>query len=358
MILTVLLFLVVLSVLVFVHEAGHFFAARFMGIAVEEFGFGFPPRAFGIKRGETIYSINWIPLGGFVRLKGETGGEKAPDSFASQALWKRLIVLLAGVVMNVVLATVLLSVGFAVGVPQEVGGSLPSGARVRDHVVRIEAVLPETPAARAGFVVGDTLRAIEGTPVENMDGFRAQIGQRAGQATIVQVERNKQTQTLTVTPEVLAETHAPGIGVGLIETGIVSYPWYLAPVAGARATVSYLGAMFASFGDLLTTLVRTGKPSADVAGPVGIAVLTGAVAKLGILYMLQFVALLSLNLAVVNVLPIPALDGGRVLFLFIERIRGRAVSSNIEDRIHQIGFVLLLLLVAVVTFHDIGRLIR
>jgi regulator of sigma E protease len=356
--LTVLLFLVVLSLLVFVHEAGHFFAARRLGIAVEEFGFGFPPRAYGIKRGKTIYSVNWIPLGGFVRLKGETGGEKTPESFATQALWKRLVVLLAGVAMNVVLAAVLLSVGYAIGVPQEINGPLPTGAVVREHVVRIQAVLPETPAAKAGFVPGDILRAIDGVSIASMDTFRAEIGQRVGRATTVQVERDNETQTLMVTPAVLPETQVPGIGVGIIETGIVSYPWYSAPLAGVRTTVSYLGAMFASFGELLATLVRTGKPSADVAGPVGIAVLTGAVAKMGILYMIQFVALLSLNLAVVNVLPIPALDGGRVLFLFIERLRGRAVASHIEDRIHQLGFVLLLLLVAIVTFHDIGRLIR
>lgn len=356
--LTILLFLLVLSVLVFVHEAGHFFAARMMGIAVEEFGFGFPPRAFGIKRGGTIYSINWIPLGGFVRLKGETGGVKAPDSFASQALWKRLVVLVAGVAMNVALAIVLLSIGFAVGVPQEVGGGLPSGARVRDHAVRVQAVLPDTPAVTGGVEVGDTLRTVEGVAVESMEGFRKQIAGRQGRSTVIEIERNAERRVVTVTPEVLAETNAPGIGVGLVETGIVSYPWYLAPVAGARATFSYMGAIFGAFGDLLGTLLRTGRPSADVAGPVGIAVLTGAVAKLGILYLLQFVALLSLNLAVVNVLPIPALDGGRVLFLFMERIRGRAVSFAIEDRIHQIGFVLLLLLVAVVTFHDIGRLLR
>ena len=358
MILTILTFTIVLSLLVFVHEAGHFLAARAFGITVEEFGFGFPPRAWGFSRGGTTYSVNWIPLGGFVRLKGEAGDSRAKDSFAGQSLLRRLAVIAAGVVMNVLLATGLFSVGYGIGIPQEIGGPLPYGAHVRDRELQIAEVLDGSPAERAAFLPRDQVIAVDGATVRSGEDFRARVAAAEDREISVTVRRGDVETALAVTPTLLAETGKPGIGVALFESGVVSFPWYLAPVAGVRATATYAIDILLAFGDLVRSLVTTGAPSVDVSGPVGIAVLTGKVARLGFIYLLQFTALLSLNLAIINILPIPALDGGRVLFLAIERARGRAVSARIETMVHQAGFAALLLLVAVVTFYDVMRFFR
>ncbi len=356
--LTVLLFLLVLSVLVLVHEAGHFFAARAFGVGVDEFGVGFPPRAWSVRRGGTVYSVNWIPLGGFVRLKDEEADARAKDSFRAQTLARRLLVIAAGVVMNVALCAVLLSVGYGLGMPQELLGPPPSGAVLRDRSIQVGTVFPDTPAAVSGFAAGDALLALDGAPLASADDFRARIATRGGSETAIVVRRAGTETTLRVTPVTLKETGRPGIGIGLFETATVSYPWRLAPVAGVRATAAYAADIVKAFGGLLFDLVRTGAPGEGVAGPVGIAVLTGRVAGLGAIYLLQFVALLSLNLGIINLLPIPALDGGRVLFLAIEKLRGRRLPVKMEMLAHQAGFAVLLLLVALVTVHDVLRLFR
>jgi len=357
MVLTIIIFLAVLSILVFVHEAGHFCMAKKMGIGVEEFGFGFPPRFFGIKRGDTLYSVNWIPLGGFVKLKGESGESHASDAFASKSIPRRLLVLCAGVIMNLILAATLFTIGFGIGVPQEVGATLPYGAVARDRKIEVVEVLEPSPAAMAGIVSGDVILAVEGRGVTDGNLFRTFMAERLSRDTAITVRRAGKDVTVRATPIRLEETGKPGIGIGLFESATVSYPWYLAPYAGVRATVVYSYEILKAFGGLIVSLVSTGKPGVDVSGPVGIAVVTGQVAKLGFIYLLQFVAMLSLNLAMINILPIPALDGGRVFFLGVELVRrGKAVSANVEGLVHQIGFALLLVLVAVVTFQDVSHL--
>ncbi len=357
MIFTVIIFLLVLSFLVFVHEAGHFFAAKLAGIGVEEFGFGFPPRALSIKRGKTIYSLNWIPLGGFVRLKSEIGASTAPDAFTAQPFYRRLIVMLAGVVMNFALAILLFSVGFGVGVPQELTNLMP-GAKITDRKIQIVAVIAGEPAAAAGIKTGDEVAAMDGAAPANVDALRAYIAGHSGQEISLNLKNSTGARIVKVKPETIKETGKAGIGVGLFESGTVSYPWYLAPAAGARASGFYAWEILKAFGGLVRDLVTTGRPGADVSGPVGIAVLTGEVVKLGAIYLIQFVALLSLNLGIINALPIPALDGGRVVFLVVEKFRGRPVRPEVEDRVHQIGFALLLILVLVVTVQDILRFFR
>src|SRR3989338_7557980 len=176
---TLLLLIVVLSLLVFVHELGHFVMAKRMGMKVEEFGFGFPPRAFGIKRGETTYSINWIPLGGFVKIKGESGSERQdPDSFASKPAWKRFVVLIAGVAMNLVLAAVLLSVGFMSGLPSVIDEATPASARIQNEAIQVLRVVPGSPAEEAGIPVGAKIAAIDGRVFETAKEARDYIGSR------------------------------------------------------------------------------------------------------------------------------------------------------------------------------------
>lgn len=353
--LTLLIFLAVLSVLVFVHEFGHFIAARLLGTKVEEFGFGFPPRLFGIKRGETTYSINWIPLGGFVRLKGESGDFRHEhDSFAGKKIWQRMVMVSAGVVMNFVLAAVLFTAGFIYGMPQNTE-DLPAGARVRDASVMVGRVLEGSPAAEAGFVMGDSVLVIDGQEFAKIEELQFYINERLDQETKWQIERGEEAREIAVTPTTLVQTGKPGIGVGLFSVGTVSYPWYLAPARGVELTVGLTGEILRAFGHVITGLVKGEGLAVDLAGPVGIAVFTGQVAALGFVALIQFVAILSINLAIINFVPFPALDGGRFLFLVIETIRGKPVGQKLETAIHQIGFALLLALILLITYRDLIR---
>jgi len=353
MFLTIIVFVLILGLLVFVHELGHFVAARKNGVKVEEFGFGFPPRIFGIKKGETIYSINWIPLGGFVKIKGEDGENKEDeDSFSHKKIWRRAVILAAGVFMNFVLAAVLLSIGFMVGLPQVINGE-NSYAKVRDARVQVVQILEGTPAAEADVLVGDTILEIDGRKVEDVEEMQNYLAGKIDAPVKFLLERESQKIDKEMSPTFLIETGRGGIGVGLLKTGIVSYPWYLSLWKGAESAVLFTGEVAAAFYELIKNLIVTQKVSVDLSGPVGIAVLTGQVARMGIIYLLQFTALLSINLAVINFLPFPALDGGRLLFLLIEKIRRKPVSQKIENLVHNIGFGLLMLLVLLVTYRDV-----
>ena len=352
---TIFIFVAVLSLLVFVHEFGHFITAKRAGIRVDEFGFGFPPRLFGIKKNDTIYSINWIPLGGFVKIKGEAGEHKDDkDSFASKSTLTRVSVLLAGVGMNIILAWVLLTVGYVIGLPQVVEGLSPY-ARVADTKIRVMQVLAGSPADRAGVQAGDELTRMDGREPGNSEQVRALAQERLGSPIALVVVRGGQTLEKSVVPEVLEESGKPGLGVGLMKTGLVSYPLYIAPIEAAHSTFMIGEEIVLSFWGLIRDLFVQHKMTVEFSGPVGIAVLTGEVARLGIRHLLQFTALLSVNLAILNVLPFPALDGGRLFFLLFEAIRGKAVSRRIEIATHNIGFGILLTLIVIVTYRDVVR---
>ncbi len=351
---TVLLFIVVLALLVLVHELGHFLTARLFGIDVEEFGFGFPPRVFGVKKGKTLYTLNWIPLGGFVKIKGEDDpNAKGPGTFANKPAWQRAIVIGAGVFMNLVLASLLFAIGLTIGMPQAVD-SLPANARVRDPQVQIVEVMKGTPAEQSGFLAGDTLASIDGKPFTQIKDVQAYVNS-AEPPVRVEIHRGKEVFTREVTPTTDPTSGKRVMGVALVEAATVSYPWYLAIGKGVMATGFYLKEILLSFADLIKGLFVGQKAGVEFSGPVGIAVLTGRAARLGFTYLLQFAALLSINLAVINVLPIPALDGGRLVFIIIEKIRGRSVRPIVEAVIHRIAFFLLLALVVIVTAHDLAR---
>ena len=357
MLLTALLFIIVLSLLVFVHELGHFLMARKMGMRVDEFGFGFPPRLWGIKRGGTIYSINWIPLGGFVKIKGESGEDRTDaDSFASKPAWQRFFVLVAGVTMNWLLAASLLSGTYMVGAPSVTDGELPAGARVRDPVVRVMSVLPESPAYRAGIVSGDAVLSVNGQAFQEAELARQFITERSGEGVILVLQReNKEAYQAELVAEQIPGVETKAVGVRLVTTALVSYPPHLAVVYGVVATATTTRDILFAFGGLLRDLVLTGRVSSDLSGPVGIAVMTGQAAALGFVHLLQFTALLSINLAIINILPFPALDGGRVFFIAMEKLRRRTVSQYAETIAHNIGFLLLMGLVLIVTYRDVVR---
>lgn len=372
---TLIIFIIVLGILVLVHEFGHFWAAKKQGIGVEEFGFGFPPRLVGLQRDPatgkrkliwgaketgknepTVYSLNWIPFGGFVRIKGESGeAANDPDSFVAKSIGRRALVIAMGVIGNIILTAVLLSIGLYVGMPQAIDESISSYARVSDRRIQALTILPSSPAEQAGIKAADELFKINGQEIASGQQFKDFVNQNVNKEITVTIKRQDQPQDIIVTPIVLKETGKGGIGVGLAEVATVSYPAWLALPKGIQMTGYLLKAIVVAFGVLLRDLVL-GKPvTMDVAGPVGIAVMTGEAARLGWVYLLQFVALLSANLAVINALPLPALDGGRFLFLLIEKFRGRPVSRKVEVLIHNTGFVLLLLLVVLVTYRDLAR---
>lgn len=351
---TVLLFIVVLAVLVLVHELGHYLAARFFGIDVEEFGIGFPPRAWSVKKGKTVWSINWIPLGGFVKIKGEDDPEATgPGTFAHKPAWQRAIVICAGVFMNLVLSSTLFAIGFMAGVPQLVDG-LPESARVRDPRVQIIEVLPDSPASEAGFMAGDVVVTVEGQALGRIEEIQALVNAAEG-AVSVELRRGKEIVAKELVPQLDEESGKRIMGVALVESAIVSYPWHQALPKGIYASGFYVKEIVLSLADLIGGLFVGQKPGVEFSGPVGIAVLTGQAAKLGFTYLMQFAALLSVNLAVINILPIPALDGGRLLFIIIEKFRGKGVRPIVEAVTHRIAFFLLLGLVVLVTIKDLTR---
>lgn len=373
--LTILLFVLVLGILIFVHELGHFLTARRNGVKAEEFGFGFPPRIFGfvfddftkkhrlVKGNEvvtsphTVYSLNWIPLGGFVRIKGEDRESEVahdPDSFANKSAWIRFKILVAGVVMNFLLAWVLFALVLMLGFPEQIDPS--ERGRYATTQVQILQVQPGTPAEAIGLKAGDILKQLDTTPVTRLDGVVEYIAAHKGTTIAVTVDRGGETLVLKGVPRTNVPVGEGALGISFSETAIVQYGVFEALWKGAEQTYLKTVEILTVLGTMVTSLFTGTKVTMDIAGPVGIVYLTKQMSELGLAYLLYFAAILSINLGIINILPIPALDGGRILFVLIEKIKGTPVSHRIEGYVHGIGFVLLLLLMAWVTLYDILRL--
>ncbi len=375
MLTTLIVFIFILGLLIFVHELGHFFVARKFGVKVDEFGMGLPPRIFGFykdKNGKwkkvigskevkdvpkTIYSMNWLPLGGFCNIKGEDGeGRNEKDSFASKKIWQRALILTAGVAMNFLLCAILLSVGFMIGLPQAITDDEDKSLYIRGRQIVISEVADDSPAKNAGIQMGDYLTSIEGVKFDNVEEASDFIAGKEGQELAIIITRGDEEISKQIIPQKTEEIKDRAIiGVGLVKTGIISYSLHKAVYMGFASTIKLAKLILVTFFELFRDFIFGRDVKVDVAGPIGIAVLTGQVVKMGFIYILQFTALISLNLAIINFLPIPALDGGRMVFLLIEKIRGSAISQKIENRINTIGFACLMLLFIAVTFNDISR---
>lgn len=355
MIVTLLIFAVILGLIVIVHELGHFTTAKRLGIRVDEFGLGFPPRLFGIKRGETTYTINLIPIGGFVKIHGEDGSDENDHrSLVHRPAIQRLLVLSAGVIMNILLAAVLFSIGYGIGLPSVVDDATKAKS-ITDIKVQIVSISDNTPAVEAKLEPGDQIKAINSAPMTTIEDIENYNKTRAGETVNLTVQRQDKELIIPITLRDLDGTSTGKMGVSLVRTGIAKYSLPMAVWLGIKSSFVYLWAIIVSFYTLIKNLLVGIPVGGDVAGPIGIAVLTGQVAKLGFIYVLQFTALLSLNLAVINFIPFPALDGGRALFVIIEKIRGKKISRDIEATIHNVGFTLLLILIALVTFRDLTK---
>ena len=358
---TILIFIIVLSILVFVHEFGHFWVAKKEGLRVEEFGFGFPPRLFGLKKGETIYSINLIPFGGFVKIFGENGEERQdPRSFSSKGPGTRSLVAVAGVVMNVLLAMILLIMGNFLGLRVGLDEKLSEPAK--DVKIQVIQVALGSPAENVGLRALDEILQLsvpEETLIpEEVKQIQDFVKRHGGKVIDIKAKRGSNE----IFFKVLARANPPpgqgALGVSLAKTGVVSYPWYLALLKGIENTFILTANTIFAFGLFFKSLFVQGKVLSDVAGPIGIAVLTGQAASLGMSYLIQFVALLSINLAVLNLIPFPALDGGRFLFLLLEKIVKHPLLHRLEVAANAVGLFLLIILMVLVTVKDVGKLIN
>ncbi len=361
MILTIIVFLLILGLLIFAHELGHFISAKKAGARVEEFGFGFPPRIFGFKKGDTTYSLNAIPLGGFVKIFGEEQDEKRSDSkfaFYNKPIWQRAIILVMGVVMNLILAVILLSIVHVLGIPTIV----ESGQETSYQNIQIQIVetAKNSPAENANIKVGDAIISLtygsEKIEIKEIEEVQKFIGFHSGQEISMEIKRGNEIIVKKLTPRIDPPKEEGALGIAMSKTGLISYLWYTAILKGFEATGRLIVTMVTMFWLLVKTLLFQGKMIGEVAGPIGIAVLTSQVVQLGWVYVLQFAAILSINLAIINILPFPALDGGRLLFLLIEKIKGKPVKVKTERIAHTLGFAILIGLMIVVTLRDVIKL--
>lgn len=432
---TIIIFLLVLGLIVFVHELGHFFMAKLYGVKVEEFGLGFPPKIFGFKRGETDYTINAVPLGGFVKIVGEDGEKQNdPRSFSSRSISQRFQIIAAGVIMNVFLAFVIFSILFMLGFPQGISGEDPGKLEnARDFAVVVADVAKDSSIYEAGLMPGDKILSIDGVNVHNALDLYNAIGQKGGKKVSIGISRGRETITKDIAPEkdlyvtiTAIAKNSPAesaglekgdkivnfggksiysvsslqnavkakkgeevmigikrgdkyfekeiiprkervenegaLGVGLSENlylaeiAVFSYSPLEAVGKGYEYTVQMIIMIMSAFYYMILEIFKTGKTTAEISGPVGIASMTQQAAEMGFLTVMNFIAIISVNLAIINALPLPALDGGRLLFLLIEKIKGSPLNQKWEARANNAGFALLMLLMVIVTFKDILRL--
>ncbi len=362
---SIIIFIVILLVLVIVHEFGHFFTAKKFGIRVDEFGFGFPPKLFGFKKGETEYTFNLLPIGGFVKIFGENPDEEntnGPDrarSFVHKAKWKQAIVLFAGVFANFLLAWFLFSIGFLSGVPTSVSGG--SNYPLEDVHLLVVSVSPDSPAEAAGLKSGDVIVSLKSGNdfTDNVDPeiLKTYVTSRANKEIEVGYKRLKSDETsyLKVTP---ASTNGsePMIGISMDQVGIAKLSIFEAFYEGMKVTLYATKATAVGLYSLIKEAVLGRGSLSAVTGPVGMVGIVGDAYALGFSYLLSFAAVISINLAIINLLPFPALDGGRLFFLLIEKIKGSRLNPKFSNMANMIGFGILILFMIIVTYHDISLL--
>lgn len=385
--LTIIVTVFIFGILVLTHEFFHFIAAKRSGVKVEEFGIGYPPRLIGIfKKGKkweiifgskgietetTIYSLNFIPFGGFNKIYGMEEESSAivnkALSFRKKSIGTRAKIIVAGVAGNFLLAVFLFGVGFYFGFPQVIEGKAPKEAK--DVGVQIISVNKDSPAQAADIKIGDKIIQLRSfLPVTEESGSEVKIVQEVndiqeftqehlGEKIILTIKRGDKILEKEIIPRENPPEGEGSMGVGLVKVGIISYPWYSAFLKGIEHTFILAGTMIEVFFHLIKgVLIGKPLPGVEFAGPIGVTLLISDMLEIGWIYVLNFTAILSLNLTILNLLPFPALDGGYLLLLLIEKIRKAPVKIEIENLINQIGFVMLIILMIIVTVKDIGRL--
>jgi regulator of sigma E protease len=373
---SVIIFLIILAILVLVHEFGHFIVAKKSGIRVDEFGLGFPPRIFGWKpkNSETTYSLNIIPFGGFVKIFGENPdkdsieGHDSKRSMVHKPKYIQVAVLLAGIIFNIIFAWLLISFGFMMGLPSSLAGD--QGQVIENSHVVVTSILATSPAGHANFKIGDKILfvsagvqsaknphpdVIQGDQV-TISNVQKIIADHQNDTLLFLDQRGNQNISVSVVP---AKGIVPGkkaIGISMDNIGTLKLPFFKALWKGAFLTYDLTKLTAISIVQFIYHAIIGKADFTQVTGPVGIAGIVGDAQQLGFIYLLSFTAFISINLAVLNLIPFPALDGGRVLFVLIESLKRSPIKPQIANAINTIGFALLILLMIVVTYHDILRL--
>lgn len=361
---SLLIFFIVLIILILSHEFGHFISAKINEVRVEEFGFGFPPRLFGFKYGETLYSLNLIPFGGFVKIFGEDNNDKIPKSFSSKPIYSRAFILAAGVLFNIILAWPFLTAGFLVGAPISFESSNDFSPKVLiDKGIMILQVQDKTPAEAVGLKGGDRILRLwknnEMLDVSSVSQVQDFIAKYRGVEIGIEYLRGEEKLSAKVVPLLNPPAEKGALGIIMDHVAIVKLSFFGAVWAGFKATLD-LTAFVAQnlIGFFKSLFMGSGAALGQVIGPVGIVGLVGDTANSGFIYLIQLIALLSINLAFINLFPFPALDGGRLLFLVVEFIKGSPVSQKISNIANNIGFAILVLLMLIVTYKDIFKILQ
>jgi regulator of sigma E protease len=360
---SVILFILILGALIFVHELGHFLAAKKNGIRVDEFSVGFPPRLIKKKVGETLYSLNLIPFGGYVKIFGENPDEEsldvnAKDSFVNKSRWVQALVLVAGVVFNIVFAWFLFFIILMSGMPAVVTDD--RDVYIEDVQVMVTSVFPESPAEEIGLNPGDQIIGISNGEISLNDNLNIEEVQnviQAGNEVSLNVKSLEgDIRELSVTPATGIISDVPGIGISMERIGIRQLPIHRAFVEAFSLTGETIQMVFVGLG-MLWDMISTGDGDLDqFSGPVGIVNLVSNASQFGFANLLSFTAVLSINLAILNILPFPALDGGRLLFLGIEGIRGKRLNPKFSNIANGVGFLILIGLMIVITINDVLKL--
>jgi regulator of sigma E protease len=369
-ILTLIIAFLCLIALMVIHEFGHFIIAKKFGVRVDEFGIGYPPRVFGKKIGDTIYSINLLPLGAFVRIYGEEGGVDDYRSFTKLKIWQRVLIVIGGVAAFWLAAMIIFSIVFAIGTDLPVGDTDVQG--LTNPRIQVIAISPNSPASTAGLKTGDTLLQIESMKYESakagpeilklskIKDFQDFTKAHAGEQVDLKVQRNNKIFDVLLSPRINPPEGQGAVGIGLerMATLIKKSSWYMSPIQGVsytwQTTVNALEGLYTTFTNLIS---RKGLPQgASFAGPLGITVFLANAASYGAGFFLYFIGIIAVFIAIFNLFPIPALDGGKLIFLLIEKIRGKPVSIKIEQVITIVFFIILICLSLFITIKfDIPR---
>lgn len=342
---------VVLGVLIFVHELGHFLFCKLLGVGVEKFSLGFGPKIFGFRRGETEYLLSALPLGGYVKMLGENdSGEEIPESerhrtFMGKPPFRRILIVVAGPLFNLVFAWFLMIFIYLIGVPM-------ASTRIGD-------VMKDKPAGKAGIMAGDVVTSVNGKGVTRWDDLSRNIVAGRGAPVTIQVRRGERSQTYTLTPEMRVSKNLFGEATSTPVLGIVAsgetfterYGLTEAAAKGTEQTVTVIGFTIVSLAKMIERVV----PLDSIGGPIMIAKMAGEQATAGGVSFLAFMALLSINLGILNLLPIPVLDGGHLVFYTLEMLFRRPVSFRVREIAQQIGLILLIGLMVLAFYNDIVR---
>lgn len=364
MIATLIIAFLSLIALMIIHEFGHFIIAKKFGVRIEEFGIGYPPRIFGKKFGETLYSINWVPLGAFVKIYGEDGGVDDYRSFSKLSITKRIWIVLGGVLAFWIASAIIFSAVFAIGASIPIGDQDVAG--VANTSIQILEVEKNSPAALAGLKAGDVLVSAKSQQsslqINKIGEFQNFISQEKGKLITLAIRRDGQQIDLKIAPRVTYPADQGPLGVSLERKAdvIKRAPLYEAPVRGVAYTGQVTWQAITGIWSVVASLFAgRGVPAgAELAGPVGITIFLSRAAGFGLGFFLYFIGSLSVLLALFNLFPIPALDGGKLLFLLIEKVKGRPVSLKVEQTLTIVFFLLLIFMSIFVTIlFDIPRVV-